>query len=185
MKRWTWKQSVVLVVFVLFVGVMIFNIVRNNGSGSSEANGEQPSSAAQSPSTLPTVDQDEIDLLIEEQGESGEPETGPGELPVGEKWFDAWRPTAEQLAMAFVDTGQTQEEWMEGLSDMMTDRLAESYEGVDLRNVPRGTYQRVVLDETSSTWSSVWVTIEYDSFSMKVRLKHQNDRWLAETIEPS
>lgn len=184
MKRWTLKHWVVLGVLVALVGVLIFNMMRNREESEAESNAEESTAAPSSQAPSPSTDPDEIERLTEEQGESGEPESGPGDLPKGEGWFDAWKPAAEQLGMAFVDTSQGEKEWTETLTGMMTDRLAESYESVDVRNVPHGSYEGVELDEASSTWDSVWVTIKYDTFSMKVRFRHHNDQWLADEIQP-
>ncbi|SMX97145.1 hypothetical protein [Brevibacterium aurantiacum] len=184
MKRWTLKHWIALGVLVAFVGVLGFNILRNRDTPEVESNAEESTAASTSQAPTPSIDPDEKKRLIEEQAESGEPESGPGELPVGEEWFDGWKPAAEQLGMAFVDTSQGEKEWSETMTGMMTDRLAKSYESVDVRNVPQGSYEGVVLDESSSTWDSVWVTIKYDTFSMKVRFRHHNDQWLAEEIQP-
>nr|WP_173051619.1 hypothetical protein [Brevibacterium sp. Ap13] len=181
---WSWKQWTALGVFVVLVGVLIFNGIRNRDETRAAQEVEETPSATATPSEEPELDPDEIDRLTEEQGESGEPESGPGDLPVDEPWFKTWKQAAEQLAIAFVDTSGGQEEWTDTMSEMMTDRLAESYESVDIRNVPQGTYQSVELDEQASTADAVWVTITYDTFTMKVRLRHHNERWLAEEIEP-
>lgn len=183
MRRWTWKQWCALGVFVLLGAAVVFNAMRNRADTDAEAEPE-PSVSQSAVQPSPTIDQDEVDRITEEQGESGEPETGPGDLPTGEDWFDSWRPTAEQFGMAFVDTEQSQEEWSAALTEMMTDRLAESYDSVDIRNVPKGTYRGVKLDEAESSESAVWVTITYDSFSMKVRFRHHADEWLAEEVQP-
>lgn len=206
LQRWTWKHWCALGAVIIVCIILISNVVRNLDSAETRSqagtadssqtaaveddtdpvptNTEPPVASSSSP---PVEEDDEEELSPDQYG--GEPDYGPSggkgqDLPRGEKWFDDWKPVSDQLGAAFVDTAVGQKDWAESVTEFMTDHLADSYESVDIRNVPQGTFKESVLLADSSTPKAIWAEIRYDSFTMNVKFVYEEDSWKADQIEP-